>query len=213
MYQAFNHIFSMERCLDLHLGANDNFPSIISNVWQSSNPQYLYWKPYVSNSERSIYSLHCTLLQIDAGTWAGGWLAVNASHWWPVLGTACGDPRLSVAVQRHCVCKLGKGEGLSCSGATEVAAAAWEEWHSSAVVWTAELGCTASWSLDGSPGVASLGWGQGGGRLRQGACTLGNCSSAGSSSGWGFLAWVPCCVAWAAGVAVEAADRAAQCTG
>ena len=190
----------MERCLDLHLGASDNFPSTISTIWQSSNLEYLYWKSHASNCERSIYSPCCTLLQIEAGTWAGGRLAMKASCWWPVPGTACGDPGLSGAVQGGCVCMPGKGGGLSCSGAMEAAAMSREVQCSGAVVWKAGQGYTASWSIDGSPGGASLCCGQEGReRLREVAGALGNCSTAVSSSGWGFLAGVPCCDAWAVG--------------
>ena len=178
MCQAFNHICSMKRCLDLHLGASNNFLSTISNIWLSSSPEYLYWKSHMSNSERSIYSLHCTLLQMEAGTWAGGWLGVKASCWWPVLGTACGDPRLREGSPKRVVCLgQGRGKAFPAVGQLEAATMGREEQCSGAVVLTTALGCTASWLLGGSPGAASLAWGQEGwGRLREVAWALGNCS-------------------------------------
>ena len=102
--------------------------------------------------------------------------------------------------QRGCVCRPGKGEGLSCIGAVEVAAAGREEWWSGAVVQATALGCIAGGPLSGSPGAASLAWGQeGGGRLGELAWVLGNCSSTGSSSGWGVKLGAPWCRAWTAG--------------
>ena len=78
-------------------------------------------------------------------------------------GDQCSDPRLRGAVQRGFMCRLEKGEGLSCIGATEAAAADRGEQCSCAVVWPTVLGCIAGGPLGGPPRVASLAWGQEGG--------------------------------------------------